>query len=75
MIPQYRCSECNVEINEGDFIAVIGQAPASGLSMPIGRADKIFHDVGRIYCADCVQKLGAETLVNRAMQRDQPERS
>jgi hypothetical protein len=67
----YTCSECGREIEEGQFIAVIGQAPASGMSTPIGRADKIFNDTGRIYCADCLQLIGAENLVARVRQPQQ----
>ena len=75
MIPTYQCANCNKQINKNDFIAIIGQAPAAGMSTPIGRADKLFHNVGQIYCADCVQSLGTESLVNRAKQPQQAERS
>lgn len=64
----YNCSECGREIEEGQFIAVIGEAPASGMSTPIGRADKIFKDIGRIYCSECLQSIGAENLVARVRQ-------
>lgn len=66
----YRCSNCNSEIKRGDFIAVLGDAPASGLSAPIARADKLFDDVGRTYCARCFQSLGADELVARVRQAE-----
>lgn len=64
----YRCSSCNGEIKKGDFIAVLGAAPASGLSAPIARADKLFEDLGLTYCARCFQSLGAEELIARFRQ-------
>jgi hypothetical protein len=63
----YKCANCGKVIHEGEFIAVVGQAPASGLSTPIGRADKLFDNVGRIYGAECFQNIGAEQLVRIAV--------
>lgn len=65
---KYTCAECGTEIQEGEFMAVIGQAPASGMSTPIGRADKLFNDMGQTYCAECMQSIGAQDLVSRVRQ-------
>ncbi len=68
----YMCANCGTEIESGQFIAIIGEAPASGLSTPIGRADKLFSTVGQTYCADCLQTIGAEKLVDRFHQAHLP---
>jgi hypothetical protein len=44
-------------MEEDEFIAVIGKTPPTGLSMPLGRADTIFKQVGKIYCEPCFRKL------------------
>jgi hypothetical protein len=44
-------------LEEGEFIAVIGKTPSTGLSMPVGRADAIFKKVGKIQCEHCFKKL------------------
>lgn len=62
---QYHCSECGVEIKKGEFMAIVGDAPAAGLSAPIGRADKLFDKVGRIYCGDCFATLGTYKMIGR----------
>lgn len=54
MIAGFTCDNCGTVIEEGAFIAVIGKAPASGLSIPIARADKLFDEVGNTYCRECV---------------------
>jgi len=63
---KYTCANCGREIEEGQFIAIIGEAPSSGLSTPIGRADKIIDDIGSIYCGECFQLIGTEELAERA---------
>lgn len=65
---RYICANCGTEIESGQFIAVIGEAPASGISTPIGRADKLFKDVGRTYCVNCFQSIGTEKLAARFHQ-------
>jgi hypothetical protein len=44
-------------LEEGEFIAVIGKTPSTGLSMPLGRADVILKKMGKIYCEHCFKKL------------------
>jgi hypothetical protein len=51
--PNFVCSRCQKHLNEGDFIAIIGKAPPTGWSMPIGRADVIYELTGKIYCENC----------------------
>lgn len=60
MFPTNTCARCGREIETGEFIAVIGQAPPDGMSTPIGRAEKIFEDVGVTYCRDCLPKVVEE---------------
>jgi DNA-directed RNA polymerase subunit RPC12/RpoP len=52
----YRCSDCDRQLEKGDFMAVVGKAPATGLSGPLGRADAILSKVGKIYCQQCFAK-------------------
>jgi hypothetical protein len=66
MAIEYRCANCGRVIEEGQFIALIGQAPASGLSTPLGRADKLFAEIGHIYGRDCFLALGTASLVQIA---------
>jgi hypothetical protein len=40
-IPFFECSDCKRRLEEGEFIAVIGKTPSTGLSIPSGRADVI----------------------------------
>jgi hypothetical protein len=56
-IPYFECSDCKRRLVEGEFIAVIGKTPSTGLSMPVGRADAIFKKVGKIQCEHCFKKL------------------
>jgi hypothetical protein len=56
-IPSFECHVCKRRLKEGEFIAVIGQTPPTGLSMPNGRADAILKQVGNIYCEQCFKKL------------------
>lgn len=56
LTPRLKCSQCGRELQEGEFMAIIGSAPASGLSMPVGRADKIIDDLGDIYCRRCFEE-------------------
>lgn len=71
MGPRYTCSECGTTLEEGQLMALIGQAPAAGLAAPIGRADKLFDTIGRLYCRDCVRTLGSAVLIRRATQQVQ----
>ena len=52
----YRCINCGRELNEGEFMAVIGAIPATGLSTPLGRADIILEEVGKIFCEICFKE-------------------
>ena len=54
LTPKLACAECGREIETGDFIAIIGEAPSTGVSTPIGRADKLLDEIGEIYCRDHV---------------------
>ena len=56
-IPSFECDTCKSRLEEGKFIAVLGKTPPSGLSMPLGRADAILKQVGKIYCEPCFRKL------------------
>jgi hypothetical protein len=40
-------------LEKGEFIAIIGNTPPTGLSAPQGRADIILGKVGKIYCEEC----------------------
>jgi hypothetical protein len=51
--PKLKCSRCGRELEEGEFMAVVGSVPPSGLSMPIGRGDVIVKKIGDIYCERC----------------------
>lgn len=57
--PKLTCSQCGRELEEGEFMAVIGTTPPSGLSMPAGRGDKIIDDLGDIYCERCFNETYA----------------
>jgi DNA-directed RNA polymerase subunit RPC12/RpoP len=52
----YLCSDCGRQLQQGEFIAIIGNTPPTGLSAPVGRADKILEEVGKIFCEDCFKK-------------------
>ena len=52
----YQCSDCRRQLQEGEFIAIIGNTPPTGLSAPLGRADVILEKVGKIYCEVCFNK-------------------
>jgi len=56
IVPSYECSDCKRRLEKGEFIAIIGKTPQTGLSAPIGRADAIFKKVGKIYCEGCFKK-------------------
>jgi hypothetical protein len=43
-------------LDEGEFMAIIGNTPPTGLSAPLGRADAILGKVGKIYCEGCFAK-------------------
>ena len=51
--PKLKCSQCGRELQEGEFLAIVGSVPPSGLSMPVGRADAIIKKLGDIYCESC----------------------
>ena len=55
--PFFACDNCKRRMEEGEFIAIIGKTPPSGLSMPLGRADAILKKVGNIYCEQCFKQL------------------
>lgn len=54
--PYYECSDCKCRLEKGEFIAIIGKAPPTGISVPMGRADVIFEKVGKIYCEEYFKK-------------------
>jgi hypothetical protein len=54
--PSYECDICRCRLEEGDFIAIIGKTPPTGLSIPLGRGDTILKNVGKIYCEKCFRK-------------------
>lgn len=56
VIPYFECDDCKRQLEEGEFIAVIGKTPPIGLSMPTGRADTILKKVGNVYCEQCFKK-------------------
>lgn len=56
VVPYYECSDCKRRLEKGEFIAIIGKTPPTGLSAPMGRADAIFERVGKIYCEECFKK-------------------
>jgi hypothetical protein len=43
-------------LEKGEFIAIIGNTPPTGLYAPLGRADVILGKVGKIYCEECFKK-------------------
>lgn len=66
MLAGFTCANCRAVIKEGEPITVIGKAPASGLSIPIARADKLFDQVGKTYCGECVTSI-------EISEQEQPE--
>jgi len=38
IVPYFECSNCKRRLKKGEFIAIIGKTPPTGLSAPIGRA-------------------------------------
>jgi hypothetical protein len=56
IIANYQCSDCKRQLQKGEFIAIIGNTPPTGLSAPLGRADAIWRKVGKIYCEECFKK-------------------
>ncbi|MGD1993125.1 MAG: hypothetical protein PVI59_08030 [Anaerolineae bacterium] len=50
---EYRCGDCGRQLQAGEFMAMIGKTPPTGLSAPQGRADAILEKVGEIYCEEC----------------------
>ena len=53
---EYECSNCERQLEEGEFLAVVGNTPPTGMSGPVGRADAILDEVGKIYCEECFKK-------------------
>jgi hypothetical protein len=43
-------------LEEGGFLAIIGNTPPTGLSASVGRADVILRKVGKIYCEECFKR-------------------
>jgi hypothetical protein len=43
-------------LEKGEFIAIIGSTPPTGLSVPLGRADAVLEKVGKVYCEGCFKK-------------------
>ena len=56
MKANYQCSDCKRQLEKGEFIAIIGDTPPTGLSVPVGRADTILRKVGKIYCEECFKE-------------------
>ena len=57
MTGDYVCNRCGKQINRGELIAILGEAPPSGLSAPIGHAEKIIADIGATYCRECIHQV------------------
>lgn len=57
--PKLICSQCGRELQEGEFMAILGTTPPTGLSMPVGRADKIVDELGDVYCERCFDETYA----------------
>jgi hypothetical protein len=53
IVPHYECADCKRQLRKGEFIAIIGKTPPTGLSTPTGRADAIIEKIGKIYCEKC----------------------
>jgi len=52
----YECNDCKRRLEKGEFIAIIGKTPPTGISVPMGRTDMIFEKIGKIYCEECFKK-------------------
>jgi len=52
----YQCSDCKRQLEKGEFMAIIGNTPPTGLSAPQGRADIILVNFGKIFCEECFKK-------------------
>ena len=52
----FQCSDCKRQLQNGEFISIIGITPPKGLYAPLGRADTILGKVGKIYCEECFRK-------------------
>lgn len=57
--PKLTCSQCGRELEEGEFMAILGTTPPTGLSMPVGRVDKIVDELGDVYCDRCFDETYA----------------
>jgi len=56
IVPHYECTDCKRQLRKGEFIAIMGKTPPTGLSTPTGRADAILKKIGKIYCEKCFGK-------------------
>lgn len=56
ILAKYQCNNCERQLEEGEFIAIVGRIPATGWSTPLGRADAILEKVGKIYCEECFKE-------------------
>lgn len=68
----YQCSNCGRELKEKEFMAVIGNTPATGLSAPLGRADVILDEVGQIYCEPCFKERYKRSE-NSSLETNRPQ--
>ena len=64
VLPKYECNDCGQYLEEGEFMAVVGNAPPTGPSAPIGRSDAVLAKVGKIYCEKCFAKRYKEKNVD-----------
>lgn len=53
LIGEYRCNQFNKILAEGDFIAILGNAPSADFAASVGRVDKMLAEIGPIYRLDC----------------------
>jgi hypothetical protein len=56
ILPYIKCDDCERQLEKSEFIAIIGKTPWTGSSMPVGRADVILENIGKIYCEQCFKK-------------------
>jgi len=74
IIPSFECSVCHRRLEEGEFLAVIGKTPPTGLSMPIGRADALLEQVGKVCCEGCFSRIAREWCPGSGSQEGVPPR-
>jgi hypothetical protein len=56
IFPSIKCDECKRQLEKSEFIAIIGNTPSTGLSMPMGRADAIFKKLGKYIVSNVSRK-------------------